>query len=213
MRPSAAPVRPRRRVRVYIGLGSNLGDSAGRLRDAVIALGDLPGARLVGVSRLFATTPVGVTDQPNFRNAVVALDLRADHDAAVGATELLVELKRLERSFGRQARQRWGPREIDLDLLLYGRHRLVLDRPPGGRSIDAVVDQGKAARLLEVPHHDAHERLFVLAPLTDLAPRLVPPGWHETVTTARRRREAVEGADAVRTIATWDPDAREWLAL
>ena len=69
------------------------------------------------------------------------------------------------------------------------------------------VDPGKADRLLVVPHRDAAERLFVLAPLADLAPGLVPPGWGHTVDWARRRREAVEGPDAVRAIATWDAGA------
>jgi len=212
-RPAHRSGAPQRRVRAYVGLGSNLGDSAGRLRDAVVALGDLPGARLAGVSRLYLTAPVGVTGQRAFHNAVAALDLRADADAAVGATGLLVALKDLERSFGRQARQRWGPREIDLDLLLYGRHRLAIERPPGGHSIDATVDPGPTPPLLEVPHRAAHERLFVLAPLADLVPGLVPPGWHETVATAGRRRGAIEGGDAARAIAAWDAIARDWRPL
>jgi 7,8-dihydro-6-hydroxymethylpterin-pyrophosphokinase len=61
-----------------------------------------------------------------------------------------------------------------------------------------------------VPHRDAGERLFVLAPLADLAPRLVPPGWHRTVETRRRERAAVEGPDAVRPIARWDADRSRW---
>ena len=64
---------------------------------------------------------------------------------------------------------------------VFGRHRISVDRPPAARSIDADVDPAKAAKRLEVPHRDLGERLFVLAPLADLAPRLVPPGWHETV--------------------------------
>jgi 7,8-dihydro-6-hydroxymethylpterin-pyrophosphokinase len=64
--------------------------------------------------------------------------------------------------------------------------------------------------LLEVPHRDAGERLFVLAPLADLAPGLVPPRWHETVETRRRRQAAKEGEDAVRPVGTWDPVTRRW---
>jgi 2-amino-4-hydroxy-6-hydroxymethyldihydropteridine diphosphokinase len=187
-------------VRAYIGLGANVGDAEGTLRAAVQALAALPGARLRGVSRLYATAPVGVTDQPEFRNAVVALDVPAGPDPATGATALLVALKGIERAFGRRARERWGPRELDLDLLVFGRAQLAIERPPDARSIDAASDPAKAAKLLEVPHRQARERLFVLAPLADLAPWLVPPGWHETVETARRRREAVEGPGAVRPI-------------
>src|SRR5262249_29115288 len=105
-------------VRAYIGLGANLGDARATLTAAVAALGALPGARLRGVSRLYRTTPVGVTDQPDFLNAAVALDVPAGRDSATGAIALLVELKRLERESGRQPRGRWGPRELDLDLLL-----------------------------------------------------------------------------------------------
>ena len=78
-------------------------------------------------------------------------------------------------------------------------------RPPEGRSDDPT----KAALPLTVPHVEAADRLFVLAPLVDLAPRLVPPGWPETVATARARREAVEGPAAARPIATWDGEGWE----
>jgi 2-amino-4-hydroxy-6-hydroxymethyldihydropteridine diphosphokinase len=197
-------------VRAYVGLGANVGDPEATLAAAVAALAALPGARLRGVSRLYATAPIGVPDQPEFRNAVVALDVPAGPDPATGATDLLVRLKGLERDFGRQRRRRWGPRELDLDLLVFGRARIAVDRPAGARSVDAETDPLKAARLLEVPHRDAGERLFVLAPLADLAPRLVPPGWHETVQTRRRAQESVEGPGAVRAVGTWDPKAGRW---
>lgn len=199
-----------RRTRAYIGLGANLGDAARTLAAAVHALAALPDVRLRGVSRLFATAPVGVTDQPEFRNAVVALDVPSGPDPATGATALLVALKTLEVAFGRQARGHWGPRELDLDLLVFGRARLAIDRPPGARSIDAATDPARAARLLEVPHPETRTRLFVLAPLADLAAGLVPPGWGESVATARRRRDLAEGPDAVRAIARWDPAAGDW---
>jgi len=197
------------RVRAYIGLGANVGDARRTLADAVAALGDLPGARLSGVSRLYRTRPVGVTDQPDFLNAVVALDVRAGGDPAAGATELLVRLKGLERELGRRRRRRWGPRELDLDLLLFGRARLAIERPPEGAPISSQVDPGAAARLLEVPHPSMAERLFVLAPLSDLASGLVPPGWHMTVGTAARRRSEVEGPGAVLPVGTWAGD--RWL--
>ena len=130
-------------------------------------------------------------------------------DPTTGAIALLVALKQLERSFGRQERDRWGPRELDLDLLIFGRARLSVERPPEGVSLDA----GKADRLLVVPHPAAAQRLFVLAPLADVAPGLVPPGWRETVGTAAARQAAIEGADAVRPIATWDADRAGWTAI
>jgi len=188
------------RVRAYVGLGANLGDAAGTLAAAVHALAVLPGVRLVGVSRLYATEPVGVTDQPEFRNAAVALDVPAGRRPEDAAVALLIALKGLERAFGRQARERWGPRELDLDLLMFGRHRIEVARPPAGRSDDPA----KASLPLTVPHAEARERLFVLAPLADLAPGLVPPGWGESVATARERRVREEGDDAARSIARWD---------
>jgi len=202
-----------RTVRAYVGLGANVGDAARTLAEAIGALAALPGVRLRGVSRLYATAPVGVTDQPDFLNAVVALDVPAGQDPATGATGFLAALKGLERDFGRRRRRRWGPRELDLDVLVFGKARLAIDRPPEARSVEAQTGPGKAARLLEVPHRDAGERLFVLAPLADLAPGLVPPGWRRTVETQRRERAAVEGPDAVRPIARWDADGRSWLRL
>jgi 2-amino-4-hydroxy-6-hydroxymethyldihydropteridine diphosphokinase len=199
-----------RRVRSYIGLGANVGDAESTLAEAVIALAALPGTRLRGISRLYATVPVGLTDQPEFRNAVVALDVPAGPSPATGALALLATLKDLEREFGRRRRRRWGPRELDLDLLVFGRARIAVERPPSTRSQDAEIDPAKAARLLEVPHPAASTRLFVLAPLADLAPGLVPPGWGETVETARRRQVDLEGPDAVRAIGTWDARGRTW---
>jgi 2-amino-4-hydroxy-6-hydroxymethyldihydropteridine diphosphokinase len=199
-------------VRAYIGLGANVGDARSTLRDAVAALRALPGVRLAGVSALYATAPVGVVDQPDFANAVVALDVPAGPDAPAGATALLVGLKRLERAFGRQPRERWGPRELDLDLLVFGRARLSIERPPAGASLDAEVDPGKATRLLEVPHPEAANRLFVLAPLADLAPALVPPGWRVPVAAARDRAVATEGPDAVRRVGRWDRRRGDWVA-
>ena len=195
------------RVRAYIGLGANVGDPAATLAAAVHALAALPEVRLRGVSRLYATDPVGVIDQPEFRNAVCALDVPAGPDPDTGASALLVALKGLERAFGRQQRERWGPREVDLDLLVFGRHRVDMERPPEGRSDDPA----KARMPLVVPHLEARHRLFVLAPLSDLAPGLVPPGWGETVATAAARQRVLEGPDAARAVARWD--AEGWAPL
>jgi 2-amino-4-hydroxy-6-hydroxymethyldihydropteridine diphosphokinase len=188
-----------RTTRAYIGLGANLGDAAGTIAAGIHALAAMPGVRLRGVSRLYATEPVGVTDQPEFRNAVVSLDVPTGPDPETGALALLIALKGIERAFGRRERERWGPRELDLDLLVFGRHRIDVERPREARS----EDPSKPTDLV-VPHRLAGERLFVLAPLADLAPGLVPRGWSETVASARRRRARVEGPDAVRAIALWD---------
>jgi 2-amino-4-hydroxy-6-hydroxymethyldihydropteridine diphosphokinase len=205
---SLASGRPRltRRVRAYVGLGANLGDAEATIAAAIHALAALPGARLRDVSRLYATAPVGVADQPEFRNAAVAIDVPAGPDPATGATTLLVALKGLERAFGRRERDRWGPREVDLDLLVFGRESIAVERPLEARSADPAKPTD-----LVVPHRLAGERLFVLAPLADLAPGLVPPGWHETVETARQRREAVEGPAAVRPVGRWN--SRAWEAI
>jgi 2-amino-4-hydroxy-6-hydroxymethyldihydropteridine diphosphokinase len=210
-------------VRAYIGLGANVGDARKTLTAAVHALAALPGAALVGVSRLYVTAPVEVADQPDFHNAVVALDVpagrggtatgasaagaEASRSAPTGPIALLLALKSIERAFGRQDRFRYGPRELDLDLLLFGEERVLVERPEEGRS----PDPAKATRLLEVPHPDAGRRLFVLAPLSDLAPDLIPPGWSESVEQARARRESIEGASAVRPIARWDSGSGAWV--
>lgn len=176
-----------RHVRAYVGLGSNVGNPARALADATGALAALPGVRLRAVSPVYRTRPVGVTDQPDFLNAVAALDVPAGSDPETGALALLAALKQLEHALGRQDRQRWGPREIDLDLLLFGRHAVSVRRADG--------------RWLEVPHPQMRERLFVLVPLADLVPGLRPPGWRETVAGALRRQAAQPGAEtAVRRV-------------
>jgi 2-amino-4-hydroxy-6-hydroxymethyldihydropteridine diphosphokinase len=193
-------------VRAYVGLGANIGDAVATLTGAVHALGALPGATLAGVSRLYITAPVEVSDQPDFHNAVAALDVPAGPGGETGPIALLLALKSIERAFGRRDRYRYGPRELDLDLLLFGDERMAVVRPEEGRS----PDPAKATRLLEVPHPEVGRRLFVLAPLADLAPDLVPPGWVESVAEARARRESIEGASAVRPIGVWDPAAGRW---
>jgi 2-amino-4-hydroxy-6-hydroxymethyldihydropteridine diphosphokinase len=130
----------------YVGLGANLGDREQTIRAAVAELPDV-----VAVSPLRETDPVGVTDQPRFLNGVAALETE------LAPRELLDILLAVERRLGRERRERWGPRTIDLDLLLYG---------------DAVIDEDG----LKIPHPRLHERRFVLEPLADLAPQLVVPG-------------------------------------
>jgi 2-amino-4-hydroxy-6-hydroxymethyldihydropteridine diphosphokinase len=150
---------------------------------------------------------VGDLDQPEFHNAVVALDVPRGPDPETGAVALLLALKGLEAAFGRRHRRPWGPRELDLDLLIFGRHRVHVVRPSAGRSPDPAR---AAVQWLEVPHLDAATRLFVLAPLADLAPYLVPPGWGARVATLRNARQAAEGPHAARPEASWDPMMRDW---
>lgn len=200
-----------RRVRAYVGLGANVGDARRTLADAVEALGALSGSGRRGVSRLYVTAPWGVIDQPDFHNAVVALDVTGPDDPSEAALGLLTRLKGLERDAGRRPGARWGPRELDLDLLVFGRHRIDTERPRSARSLDAEVDAGKAARRLVVPHRDAADRLFVLAPLADLAPRLVPPGWEQTVAARRDDIAAKEPPDAVRPVGRWDEARASWI--
>jgi 2-amino-4-hydroxy-6-hydroxymethyldihydropteridine diphosphokinase len=144
--------RTRQVTRAYVGLGANLGDRSAMLRAALEQLADEPGVSLVAVSRVRETEPVGLAEQPRFLNAAAAIDTE------LPAGELLDRLLGIERRLGRTREgPRFGPRTIDLDLLLYG---------------DAQLDQPG----LEVPHPRLHERLFVLEPLFELDPGLVVPG-------------------------------------
>ena len=197
-------------VLAYIGLGANVGAPRTALERAVSALSVLPGSALAGVSRLYRTRPVGPVDQGDFLNAVVALRVPAGATPQDGAMALLVALKGLERTMGRVRRERWGPREIDLDLLLFGQARIHVPRETAARSADPDKD---AVQWLDVPHASAAERSFVLAPLADVAPELVPPGWGLSVAEARARALAAEGADAVEPIGQWDYRSSRWQEL
>lgn len=194
-------------VLAHIGLGANLGQPCVALERAVSALSVLPGAALAGVSRLYRTQPVGPVAQDDFLNAVVALRTPAGVTPADGALSLLLSLKGLEQTMGRVERERWGPREIDLDLLLFGDAALRVERPQTARSDDPARG---AVQWLEVPHPSASERSFVLAPLADLAPELVPPGWEMSVAEALQRAAEAEGPDAVEPIGEWDYRTGHW---
>jgi 2-amino-4-hydroxy-6-hydroxymethyldihydropteridine diphosphokinase len=140
-------------TRVFVGLGSNLGDREGTLRAAVGRLRGLPETEVRGVSSFRHTEPVGVVDQPRFLNGAVELE------TGLAPRALLDALLKLERAFGRDrtAGPAHGPRTLDLDLLLYGEEEIREDG-------------------LEVPHPRLHERGFVLEPLAELDPALVVPG-------------------------------------
>jgi len=138
-------------VRVYVALGSNLDDPVAQVRAGAQALGKLPGTRLVCCSSLYRTAPVGVTEQPDFINAVCAAD------TSLPASAFLQALLEIERTHGRQRDIPGGPRTLDLDLLLYG---------------DQVCHEPG----LTLPHPRLHERAFVLYPLSEIAPGLSIPG-------------------------------------
>ncbi len=186
-----------------MGLGANLGDAAATLAAGVHALAALPAARLVGVSRLYATAPVGVADQPEFRNAVAALRRAGRPGPGDRRPGSAPRPQGLERAFGRRARERWGREKLDLDLLVFGRHAVHVERPPAARSDDPA----KPAVQWLGPPMPAPGAPLRARPLADLAPGLRPPGWGETVTTARARAANREGPDAVRPIARWDARA------
>ena len=135
----------------FLGLGSNQGDRAALLAQAVSRLNGVPGIQVVAVSSLYATAPVGVEDQPEFLNA--AAEIRT----VLAPRELLAACLRTEAGLGRVRTERWGPRTIDLDVLLYGDRRLA--------------EEG-----ITLPHPRLPERAFVLAPLAEIAPGLVLEG-------------------------------------
>ena len=197
-------------VLAYIGLGANLGAPREALERAISALSVLPGCALAGVSRLYRTRPVGPVEQGDFLNAVVGLRVPAGVTPEDGAMALLLALKGLERAMGRVRREHWGPREIDLDLLLFGDARIHVERDAAARSVDP---DKHGVQWLEVPHPSAAERSFVLAPLSDLASELRPPGWDQSVEAARTRALAVEGPDAAEATAEWDYRTSRWRDL
>ena len=143
-------------MKVYVGLGSNLGEREAQIRMALDDLARLPLSRLVRASSLYDSEPVGDVEQPNFLNAV------AEMETELTARQLLWNPQLVERRLGRLRTQRWGPRTIDRDLLLYG--NLVVDE----------VD-------LQVPHPELTRRSFVLVPLVELDPLLVHPVTGETL--------------------------------
>jgi 2-amino-4-hydroxy-6-hydroxymethyldihydropteridine diphosphokinase len=138
-------------TRAYVGLGANLGPREVTLLRAVDLLAAADGVEVVAVSQLRETEPVGVVDQPPFLNGAVAIE------TSLTARELLDVLLETERELGRVRGERWGPRTVDLDLLVYGEE--TLDEPG-----------------LRVPHPRLAERRFALEPLADLDPALAIPG-------------------------------------
>lgn len=135
---------------VFIGLGSNLGERIRYLNAAAAEIRRLPGTKVVWYSSVYETDPYGVKDQPKFLNAV------GEIETELPPVDLLKELKRIEQAAGRKEREHWGPREIDLDIILY----------------DGFVFSDET---VTVPHRDLERRKFVLLPLREIAPDLVHP--------------------------------------
>lgn len=150
-------------TRAYVGLGSNLGDRVGSLAAALRELDGLDGVAVIGVSGAYETEPWGGVEQPPYANAVAALDV------GMGAAAFLAKCQGIERALGRLPGVRFGPRVIDIDLLLFGMERI------------ATPD-------LVVPHPRLLEREFVVTPLLELAPGVALPDGSPV--TAER---AVEG--------------------
>lgn len=137
-------------VRCYIGLGSNLDNPLQHVEQAFSELAELEHCRLVNASPIYRSAPVGPQDQPDFINAV------AEIETTLEAHKLLDQLQGLEQKHQRVRERHWGPRTLDLDLLLYGNSQIYTER-------------------LCVPHAFMHERSFVLYPLADIAPDLIMP--------------------------------------
>ncbi len=158
-------------VIAYLGLGGNLGDRLAALTDALTHLDATPGLCRVSCSSIYETEPWGVTDQPSF------LNLAAAFATTLSPTELLAVVKSVEQAVGRTQTYRWGPRQIDVDVLLYGDRAVKLTMPD-----------------LQIPHTRLRQRAFVLVPLAEIAPDAsVPPDG----ATVRRLLDDVGGKDGV----------------
>lgn len=161
---------------VYLALGSNLGDRVDYLRRAITALLRRPRLRVKAVSPVYETKPIGLLDQPDYLNMVVQIE------TTFSPLELLAVTQQIERELHRTRDVRWGPRTLDIDILIYGED--VLKRPQ-----------------LTIPHPRMHERAFVLLPLNDLAPDLIVPSSGRTVTQLVEQVSGKEGVLLCPTIS------------
>ncbi|WP_070962302.1 2-amino-4-hydroxy-6-hydroxymethyldihydropteridine diphosphokinase [Vibrio sonorensis] len=142
-------------TRVYIAIGSNMATPVKQAKQAIEALNTIPNSRLVKASSLYSSTPMGPQDQPDYINAVAAIETE------LTPLELLDQTQKIELEQGRvRKEERWGPRTLDLDILLYG---------------NEVIDSER----LTVPHYGMKEREFVLYPLVEIAPNLTLPDGTE----------------------------------
>lgn len=155
-------------MRVYLSLGSNLGDRAANLSTALDALRETEGISVGAVSHRYATEPVGVTDQPEF------LNLAAEIETDLAPLELLNAVNAIERALGRAPSGRWGPRNIDIDIVLWGELTVESD-------------------VLTIPHREFRNRAFVLSPLAELAAEAIDPVTGKTIAALAARPEVQGG--------------------
>ena len=140
------------KLMAYSGIGSNLDDPVRQVKEALEELDTIPDSVLIDQSSLYSSKPMGPADQPDYVNAVAAID------TLLSPGELLQALQKIEQRLGRQhTGEKWGPRVIDLDLLLYGKKKISTDT-------------------LTVPHPGLHERDFVIIPLAEIAGNMSIPG-------------------------------------
>ena len=142
---------------VYLALGSNIGDRKKYIRSTIAMLEKIKGIRIMRVSKLYETKPWGYKNQPRFINA--AVKIRTE----LLPMQLLMIIKGIEKKLGRKPQKiKWGPRIIDIDILLYGKQ---------------VIKSGR----IQIPHPEMHRRIFVLKPLAEIAPRAMHPKFKKTV--------------------------------
>ncbi|CAA9329794.1 MAG: 2-amino-4-hydroxy-6-hydroxymethyldihydropteridinepyrophosphokinase [uncultured Lysobacter sp.] len=169
----------------FVGLGANLGDACASVLAALDALDSAPGTKIVRASSLYRTRAWGKVDQPDFINAVARLE------TSLPPLELLGALLAIERAAGRDrsSASRWGPRTLDLDLLLYGEQVIEV---PG----------------LRVPHPHLHERAFALVPLLEIAPEVVIPGIGPGCDALARMATTEVEALTYAASSAWGPAAK-----
>ncbi len=159
--------------KVYIGLGSNLGNKSKNIQNALDCIADIEGVNIRKLSSLYITAPWGRTDQDDFINQVIEIE------TDLSALNLLYRLQDIEIKLGRHRDGKWGPRIIDLDVLLYGEETIHLEE-------------------LEVPHPYLLERLFVLIPLAEINPELEFPDGTKIREVLSRARARFEGNDIIK---------------
>ncbi len=160
----------------YLGLGANLGEREIHLARAVNLLAESPAVQIPRSSSIYQTAPWGYLDQPDFLNSVLEIETNLE------PVPLLELTQSIERLIGRQPGLRFGPRLIDIDILLYGEQAVQLEEPD-----------------LQIPHRRMHLRAFVLVPLAELAPDLILPKF------SARVAELKDGVDGLDGVKVWGP--------